>query len=90
MPVTAEIGSVVGDDHQVIGPGWDRAVTPRAQVGLAGGVGLNRSDDGVVEQPHHPVRAQIRPAIAAATASTTIAMSMGERVAGRNGLNPMP
>lgn len=81
---------MVGDDHQVIGAGGDRSIAARAQVGLAGGVGLNRGDDGVVEHLHHPVRAQIRPAIAAATASTTIATSKRERVTGRNGLNPIP
>jgi hypothetical protein len=44
MPVAAEIGSVIGDDHEMERSGRNHGVATGAGVVLAGGVGLNRRD----------------------------------------------
>lgn len=42
--MAAQVGCLDGDDHDVADPDVDVVVAPRAQVGLAGLVGLDPAD----------------------------------------------
>ena len=86
----SQVRSEIGNHHQMEGSGWDRPVTPRAEIGLPRGVRLNRSDGHFVhhDRPQATI-AQTTTAAVASSATTTIAMSSAVLVWGRNGLNPM-
>ena len=82
VPVAPQIRGVVGHDDEVKRAGGNRGVTAWADIGLAGGVRLNRRDR--------------YPRIAHASKITTItivpmtrAMSSGDFWARRKGLNPI-
>lgn len=67
MPVTAEVGRVGGDDHDVARPGLDVVVAAGAEVALRRLVGLDAPDlyFGLRPSPH-ATSASVRT-IAAAT-----------------------
>ncbi len=50
VPVATEVGGVLGYHHEVKRPWGDGSFTARTDVGLAGGIRLDRGDDGVVEE----------------------------------------
>jgi len=83
VPMAAQIGLVIWNDHDVIGPHRDGEITPRTEIILTRGVSLNGTD-GYPENMAHATRA-----IAAPIASTTMTMSTGDRLCSRNGLKPM-
>jgi len=84
MPVPAQIGLELGDDHQVPFAGLDVAITSRAGVALAGGVRLDRSDDLYPEKAAHAMSAT-------ATRSVPITKAMSTAVLRweRKGFKPM-
>lgn len=84
MPVPAQVGGLVRHDDHVEGSGGDGQLASRAQVLLAGLVGLD-GGDGHPEKIAHPITSKV-----AATASTTITMSAALRSCSRKGLNPTP
>ncbi len=83
MPVAPQVRLFVRNHHDVEGAGGDRPVAARADVGLPGGVRLDRGD------AHRLKIAHSTPDTAAATASTTMATSTESLRCGRNGLKPM-
>lgn len=83
MPVTSEVGRIIGHDNHVIDPDRDVQLTAGAEIFLSRGVSLDRADS-YPENIAHMTRA-----IADPMASTTITMSIGDRFCSRNGLKPM-
>ena len=91
MPVPAKVGSEIGNHHEMKRPGWDRPVTPRAEVGLPRRIRLDRGNGDLVHHDDRPQAtiAQMTTAAVASSATTTMAMSSAVLVCGRNGLKPM-
>lgn len=84
MPVATEIRLEFGDDHNVVRPGLDGRRAPRADVSLAGGMGLNGKHAFV-----HPKNPHARASATRTSAPTTMAMSALDACVFRNGLKPM-
>lgn len=82
VPMTSEIGGLVGHNDEVICTGRDRTFAAGAQVSLGSLVGLHRGD-GHVEKMAHAIRASI-----AAMATTTMMMSKVVFFCSRKGLKP--
>lgn len=78
----SEIGSLVGNHHEMVRAGRNRTMTTRAQILLGSLVGLNRGDRHV-EKMAHAIRANI-----AAIATTTMMMSNVVFLCSRKGLKP--
>ena len=83
MPMTSQIRFMIRDDDEVKCASGDGEVAPRAQVLLAGGIGLDRADRYPEKIAHNT------NAIAPPIASTTMKMSNGVVFCSRNGLKPM-
>jgi hypothetical protein len=82
MPVTTQIGLVVGHYDHVISPRWDRVVASGADIFLGRRVGLDRGD-------RYPEKiAHATNPIAAPIARTTMMMSTIDVSCSRNGLKP--
>ena len=84
MPVATQIGGMLGNDHQVADARLDPRFAARAQVPLAGGIGLNDGDDLYPERAAHATSPTTT-----STVITTIKMSAVLRSCSRNGLKPM-
>lgn len=84
VPMTAQVGSVVGDDHEVEGPRRDDPLAARTEVFLHRLVGLYRVD-GYPEKIAHAMTASI-----ARIATTTMTMSSVLFSCSRKGLKPTP
>ena len=83
VPVTSQIGLVVGHDDEVEGARTDDRLTTGAQVLLACRIGLHRGD-GHPEKIAHASTAKM------ATSATTMATSSAVLFScSRNGLKPM-
>ncbi len=82
VPMSAQVGFVLGHHHQVECSRRDRGLTTGADIRFAGSVGLHRHDDQR-EKMAHAIAAAI--AIRARTIVTTSALDFG---CGRKGLNP--
>ena len=82
MPMTPQIGCVVGYHHQMERSRKDRGVTAGADIAFTGGVGLNRRDG-------YPRIAHASKTTTITTVPMTRAMSRGDLRAGRKGLNPI-
>lgn len=82
VPVSAEVGFVVGNYHEVEHARRDDAVTPRADVLLAGCMRLNRSD-------RYPQIAHARRPTMTTMVAATRTRSRAFLRAGRKGLKPM-
>lgn len=87
VPVTSQIRGEFGNHDQVICAWWDRQFTSRAEVGLAGGVGLD-GDNHLVVHRQPPATAQATAAIVRISAPTTSATSRLVFCCSRNGLKP--
>lgn len=82
MPVPAQVGLVVGDHNEVKSARRDGLLTARAQVILAGRIGLDGSD-------RHPEKiAHATTATIAISAMTIAAISAALLFCSRNGLKP--
>lgn len=82
MPVAAQIGGVVGDDHQVAEPRFDEALAAGAGIPLGGGVRLHQRD-GLYPQIAHSTSTTAARIVPATIATSTAFLS---RV--RKGLKP--
>jgi len=83
MPVSPEIGGVLGDDDQMPDANLNGARATRAQVWLAGGVRLDDRDD------FYPQRAHASTPAVITSAAITTTMSVISRSCDRNGLKPI-
>ena len=84
MPVAAQVGLQLWHHHQVALADFDEAVTPGAQVLLAGSVRLNRGDDLYPERTAHSTSTSATRIVPA-----TMAMSTAVLRCWRKGLKPM-
>ena len=78
VPVPSQVGRVLRHHHHVVRPWGDEALATGADVGLAGGVRLDRRDHfgfGRAFPAHPPSSAHATTAAVASTARTTIATS---------------
>ena len=82
MPVTSQIGCIVGHNHQMELARRYLTLTSGAQITLCCLIRLNRGD-GHVEKIAHAIRA-----IITAIATTTMMMSKAVFLCSRNGLKP--
>lgn len=89
VPVTAQVGCIAGDGHEVPGTGLDRTVAPGTHVALRRFVGLHAPHlDGTVETVPHsgsrtpchgvsqPAKAHVTSIAETAIAATTNTMSV--------------
>lgn len=81
MPMTAKVRRIVGNHHKMERARWDGQITPRADIGLPGGIGLYRTD-------RQPLIAHTSKATMIAMVPITIATSNEDLRAGRKGLKP--
>ena len=82
MPMTAQVGFLVGHHHQVKGSRGNHGIAAGARIALAGGIGLDRRD-------RYPRIAHASKTTMMTTVPMTRAMSNGDLRAGRKGLNPI-
>ena len=83
MPVPAQVGCVLWDDHQMESANGDHAFASRTAVGLGSRSGLH------VTNAQPPRNAHATKAAVRTSAPTTMAMSAARCCCFRNGLNPM-
>lgn len=84
MPVAAQVGGMLGHHDQVALPGVDHPFAARAQVALAGCVGLDQRDDLYPDSAAHITRATVTAMVAATMTISTTSFRWG-----RKGLKPM-
>ncbi len=82
MPMTSQIGSFVGNHHQVVCARRDGSHAPGTQILFGSLVRLDRGD-GHVEKTAHAIKASI-----AAIATITMMMSNAVFLCSRKGLKP--
>lgn len=82
VPMSPQIGSLVGDDHEVEGSRGDRPIASRTEVFLDRLIGLDGSDS-YAEKIAHAITASM-----ARMATTTMMMSTMVLSCCRNGLKP--
>lgn len=80
--MASEIWFVIRHDNNMKGSRWNGVLTPRADVLLEGGVGLNRGD-GYPEKIAHAITASVNT-----IATTNITTSATPFSSSRNGLKP--
>jgi hypothetical protein len=83
MPVPPEVRGELGDDHEVPLADLDPAIAARAEIPLAGGIGLDRRDD------LYPVSAHNTRAAVTRSVPITMATSTAVLRCWRKGLKPM-
>lgn len=84
VPVAAKIRLLLGDHDQMSLAGLDGAITSWADVALAGGVRLYRSDDFYPEKAAHATRATAMRSVPITKAKSSVVFRCE-----RKGLKPM-
>ena len=84
MPVSAEVGCELGDHDEMTFADGDPAIAARAEIPLAGGIGLHGGGDFYAERAAHSTNATVTRTVPVTMATSTKVVRRW-----RNGLNPI-